>query len=86
MDAVLIPFALGVALVRRLDRETEQPVTSQRAPNARKNPSEIADIDEHVGRDDQVELIGLRVQKHNDVAFDEAVVEAAPTRRFEHVG
>ena len=73
----------AVAVGQRLEREAEH-AARHRAADARERGREIADIDEHVGGDDEVEALVGGVEEFDDVGVREAIVDAEPTRLGQH--
>jgi hypothetical protein len=74
-----------IAFIGYLHRKPEQAAVSQRASHAAEHPRQIADLDEDVGGDGEIERMALRFQELGDVAADQMVVEPTLLRFLEHV-
>jgi hypothetical protein len=74
----------GVAARAELDAEAEHAIGGEDAPRRGEQPLEVADVDEHVGGDDQVEALVARLEPGDGLGALEALVDAEGAGALEH--
>src|ERR1700722_14000943 len=68
-----------------LDRKAKDTAVSQRAADLLKRPRQVTEVDEDIGGERKIELRGLSLQKIDQFAADQIVVDLALSGDLEHV-